>query len=78
MEISLKVLRFEKMIDLNKMLTKRCSHDRTIIAYCSSPVDAQRHMLVICIDYVAHVFVCDILLREGKIFRLVSYQKIAC
>lgn len=66
------------MIDLHKVLTQRHPHIRSVVANRRLPVDAQRHMLVVSIDHVAQVFICDILLCEGKIFCLVPYQKIAC
>jgi hypothetical protein len=66
------------MIDLNKVLTQRHPHDSTIVAHSRFPVNAQRHVPVIRVHHVAHVFICDILLRERKILCLISYQKIAC
>lgn len=72
------ILRFKQMIDLNKVLTQRHSYIGSVVTDGCFPVDAQRHMLVVRINHVAQVFICDILLREWKIFCLVSYQKIAC
>lgn len=71
-------LRLEEMIDLNEMLPQSTPHDLPVIAHRRPPTDAQRHVVVVSIHDVAHVFVCDILLREWKIFRLASYQEIAC
>lgn len=71
-------LRLEEVINLNKMLAQSTPHDFSVIAHRCLPTDAQRHVVVVSIHDVAHVFICDILLRERKIFRLASYQEIAC
>jgi hypothetical protein len=59
------------------MLSQSTPYDLSIIAHGRFPIYAQRHVFVIRVDNVAHVFVCDILLREWKIFRFASYQEIA-
>jgi hypothetical protein len=66
------------MINLYEMLPQSTPHDLSIITHGRFPIYAQRHVFVIRVDNVAHVFVRDILLREWKIFCLASYQEIAC
>lgn len=70
--------RLKEMINLHKVLPQSTSHDLSVIAHGRFPIYAQRHVFVVRVNNVAHVFVRDILLRERKIFRFASYQEIAC
>lgn len=71
-------LRLKKMVNLNKMLAQRTANDFSVIAYGRLPINTQRHVLIIRVNNVAQVFVCDILLRKRNVFCLASYQEIIC
>lgn len=59
------------------MLAQRVPYDFSIIAHRRLPVNAQRHVFVIRVHDVAHVFVRDMLLRKWKVLCLVLYQEVA-
>ena len=66
------------MINLNVMLTQRTADELPVIAHRRFPINTQRHVLIIRVDNIAQVFVCDILLRKRNVFCFVSYQEIVC